>query len=632
MLWRDTMNDQRRFNQKQRQALFMVSGGKCEMCGEELGDAWHADHVIPCSLGGQTDVSNGQALCASCNLSKGDSVEGIIDPYAWQQEALIKYWDKESRDFLCVACPGSGKTRWALMVARRALGRHVERIVIVVPTENLKAQWSQEAHGMGIELDPSWTSDPSRSEGKDFAGVVVTYQQVAMNPYAFAAHCSRRKTMFIADEIHHAAEGRDWGRSLVTAFNSATMRLCLSGTPWREDAGDIPFVEYEDAVTDDGGAGRKCKADYAFGYDEALSAGTCRPVLFHHFDGEMTWRQHGESHTSRLADGDADLSRKTLLTALQVDVEFAFLPNLLREAHEQLMKIRAGDTPDAMGLVTAVDQQHARAIAGAMRRHLGVTPVVVVSDDAEAGAKIDRLRRGNEPWCVSVRMVSEGTDIKRTRVLVYATNILTEMFFRQFMGRAVRGGDGVAHFYMPSDSTLVRFADRVKDEVARAIGADEVARRALRGETPRAATGGDFVPVGATEAEHAGTIFDGQRFTSDEIAAAEALMARVGEIRSPVDMALAIRLHGAFVDRTDAQPERTPTMAERRDASNRALNKLVKRYAVRFHKSGGVVDYRAAWARVNKIGGEYNNNPSIDELENRMRVVSSWLRGDAVAI
>ena len=61
----------RRFKTTQRVALFIRARGKCEACGVELGPGWHADHELPYSKGGPTDVVNGQALCPGCNRKKG---------------------------------------------------------------------------------------------------------------------------------------------------------------------------------------------------------------------------------------------------------------------------------------------------------------------------------------------------------------------------------------------------------------------------------------------------------------------------------------------------------------------------------------------------------------------------------
>ena len=60
----------RRFTQKQRLALAIVAGFRCEICHAQL-DFFEADHVRPWSKGGATDVCNGQALCSACNRQKG---------------------------------------------------------------------------------------------------------------------------------------------------------------------------------------------------------------------------------------------------------------------------------------------------------------------------------------------------------------------------------------------------------------------------------------------------------------------------------------------------------------------------------------------------------------------------------
>jgi superfamily II DNA or RNA helicase len=66
-------------------------------------------------------------------------------------------------------------------------------------------------------------------------------------------------------------------------------------------------------------------------------------------------------------------------------------------------------------------------------------------------------------------MVSEGVDIPRLRVGVYATNVLTEMYFRQVVGRFVRMQEGLpkpqrAWLYLPKDATLVHYAKQIKAE------------------------------------------------------------------------------------------------------------------------------------------------------------------------
>ena len=158
-------------------------------------------------------------------------------------------------------------------------------------------------------------------------------------------------------------------------------------------------------------------------------------------------------------------SAQRLRTALSLDGQW--LPTVLRSAHERLTAIRAVDA-DAGGLVIATDQEHARGIAEMMRWRLRVEPVVVTSDDPTASARIARFAAGTDPWLVAVRMVSEGVDIPRLAVGVFATTTTTELFFRQAVGRFVRWRRGArrqqAFLYIPDDPRLRARAFQIADE------------------------------------------------------------------------------------------------------------------------------------------------------------------------
>ena len=83
-----------------------------------------------------------------------------------------------------------------------------------------------------------------------------------------------------------------WGRSTLAAFERARFRLLLSGTPFRSDNTPIPWVAY-----DDDGVSR---ADFGYGYTDALLDGVCRPVTFHTYDGDMEWMSDGRRRARRL--------------------------------------------------------------------------------------------------------------------------------------------------------------------------------------------------------------------------------------------------------------------------------------------------------------------------------------------
>jgi superfamily II DNA or RNA helicase len=374
----------------------------------------------------------------------------------WQVEALAKFEAQEDPDFLAVATPGAGKTTFALMAARRALiGRRASRVIVVVPTAHLKLQWADAAEGFGLRLDPQWRSREKLPQ--DMHGVVVTYQQAAAAPHAIARIAGR--AIGILDEVHHAAESRAWGDAIQHGLYRASRRLSISGTPFRSDDSAIPFIRY---------AGDEAQPDYEYGYGEALDDHeVVRPVFFPRVNGLMEWRgADGESYTARFDDplGEGSLASQRLRTALSLEGEW--LPDVIRRAHTQLEKLRTEDG-DAAGLVIAMTQDHARGIAGLIKEEFGLDAVVATSDDPESARRIAEFRDSSDPWLVAVRMVSEGVDLPRLRVGVYATTTITDLFFRQAVGRLVRwvegkGGRQSAHMFIPDDPRIREYALEIK--------------------------------------------------------------------------------------------------------------------------------------------------------------------------
>ncbi len=374
----------------------------------------------------------------------------------WQRDALEQFRISDGADFLAVATPGAGKTTFALTAARHWLAERPDaRLVVVAPTQHLKRQWAQAAAAFDLELEPFWQA--GQSLPADMDGIVTTYQQVASSPRAVAAVAAGG--FAVVDEIHHAGDDRAWGVGLRLALADTEQRLCLSGTPFRSDTTPIPFVTYrwEEAVP-----------DFEYGYGEALAdGGVVRPVHFPRIKGQMEWVAPDGSFHAHDFDDDLDRVRanQRLRTALSPDGEW--LATVLGDAHRRLLEVRRAQ-PDAAGLVIAMDVEHARAIAELLQRRHRVRATVATSDDPMASARIARFAASVEPWIVAVRMVSEGVDIPRLRVGVFATNTTTELFFRQAVGRLVRWTRGLrtqrAWLYIPDDPRLRRLAEAVAEQ------------------------------------------------------------------------------------------------------------------------------------------------------------------------
>jgi superfamily II DNA or RNA helicase len=381
---------------------------------------------------------------------------------AWQRAALVSYLRSDPRDFLAVATPGAGKTTFALRIAAELLSTGaVQALAIVAPTEHLKTQWALAAARVGIALDPTFKNAAGISSA-DFSGVVLTYAQVAAHPALHRARTTRRRTLVILDEVHHGGDALSWGDAVREAFEPATKRLCLTGTPFRSDTHPIPFVRYDkgaDGIT-------RSAADHSYGYADALRDGVVRPVLFMAYSGTATWRRRaGEEVTATLGEPlTVEQTAAAWRTAL--DPHGDWMPAVLTAADRRLSQVRAGGMPDAGGMVIASDHKNAKLYAELLHGITGRAPVVVLSDDPTASKKIAAFDASDERWLVAVRMVSEGVDIPRLAVGVYATSVQTPLFFAQAVGRFVRArkpGE-TASVFLPSVPSLLALAAAVEKE------------------------------------------------------------------------------------------------------------------------------------------------------------------------
>jgi superfamily II DNA or RNA helicase len=399
---------------------------------------------------------------------------------SWQEEAVAAVLAHPQRSFLASATPAAGKTTFGLHVAHRMLAeRRVARVCVVAPTTHIARQWAADAARYGLDLEPN-RPNSAGPEPRDRHGVAVTYQTLAAGPALHRRRCAGAPTLVIADEPHHMGDQAAWGRSAQTAFAGARFRLLLSGTPFRSDNTPIPWITY-----DDDGVSR---ADFAYGYTDALLDGVCRPVTFHTYDGDMEWMSDGRRRRADFSVGlPAAEAARRLRTAL--DPEGDWMGQVLRDADARLTDLRAGTHPDAGGLVVAIDMEHADRLADRLARVSGERPAIVTSETADASQRIARFAAGSGRWLVSVLMVSEGVDIPRLRVGVYATTARTELFFRQVVGRFVRRTPApraqMSHLFLASDSRLKALAAQVEEERNHAL-VQEAAGEAVAEQRERA--------------------------------------------------------------------------------------------------------------------------------------------------
>jgi superfamily II DNA or RNA helicase len=427
---------------------------------------------------------------------------------------LVRYLAAQPRDFLTVATPGSGKTAFALRVAGELLAEGaVDLITVVVPTEHLKTQWALAAAAVGIALDPKFSNSAAHTSS-EYHGVVVTYAQVASHPTRHRVRTENYRTLVVFDEIHHGGDAKSWGEAMREAFGDATRRLALTGTPFRSDDSPIPFVTYEP----DGEGMLRSRADHIYGYADALADGVVRPVMFMAYSGEARWRTSaGEEHAARLGEPlNAEQTARAWRTVLDPNGEW--IPAVLQAADTRLTQLRNGGVPDAGAMVIASDQKAARAYAALLTRLTGETPTVVLSDDPGSSSRITEYAAATGRWMVAVRMVSEGVDVPRLAVGVYATSASTPLYFAQAVGRYVRSrrpGE-TASIFLPSVPALLDLASQMEAQRDHVLGKPH--RESLGDEEPierrRSEPTDDdngFESLGA-DAELDQVIFDGSSF------------------------------------------------------------------------------------------------------------------------
>ena len=407
----------------------------------------------------------------------------------WQQEAhhkaltwLVK--DRQDRRFLINAAPGAGKTRVSCAIAQTllALGE-IDRVIVIAPRAEVVQQWAEDFRQVtGRHMTKVTARDGDIHQlGLD---VCATWAAVQGLQDALQAVCRAARVLVICDEHHHAAVQAAWGEGADSAFADATFALVLTGTPIRSDGAESVWLPYDDAGAIDHPEG----GTYTLTYGQAVDLGYCRPVTFHRHEGRFTVDLDDGQTVQVSGQQPAAFPRKLArIPGLQRALDFyrlactpqyaadqrtpsltGYQATMLDWGAQKLDELRLR-LPDAGGLVIAPTIEMAEYFARLIEQIEGEAPVLVHSQTPSPDLKIKTFKNTAKRWLVSVAMISEGVDIPRLRVLVYLPNALTELAFRQAIGRVVRtfgpDDDTRAYVVMPSFETFERYARRVEEEM-----------------------------------------------------------------------------------------------------------------------------------------------------------------------
>ena len=198
------------------------------------------------------------------------------------------------------------------------------------------------------------------------------------------------------------------------------------------------------------------EAVYRLTYGDAVDLEYCRPACFHNHRADFTVdledgdtisvSSHCDTIFPSIVQNIESLRRALeydkLIRTVQrlpdgsVDLN-SYQASMLRACTPKLDDLRRR-MPNAGGLVIAPSISVANAMAEMLYEIEGERPIVVHNEIPNCDGKIEAYRNSDKRWIVSVQMIGEGVDIPRLRVLCYLPKSMTELSFRQALGRVIR--------------------------------------------------------------------------------------------------------------------------------------------------------------------------------------------------
>lgn len=468
-----------------RSALFFASDGKCALCGVELARGWHADHVEPWVLTRRTNVHEMQALCAACNLSKGArgmqnrSHQVKMDRIAAQVAAGT--WPR--KEVITDTTPGGGKTGQSIILGAELLRAGVvAQVFHFVPRKALQPQvceswrtsslWNPE----GYKLHASENVTPLFP--RDYAGVVASYDQLDANPGLYIHQAKRAPTLVVFDELQFLGDkkNRAWVQSARAIAEEARFVLGMSGTLFRHDGQELPFVRYE---CGDGSNERPDTnlrypvADIRYTLHDAISEMAVKGADFTMRDGDVRWLAGDTEKEATLSEADDASQGGALYTFLTRQETWQALTDQWAEHWRAWRR----EVYPSRAIAIAADQEHARAVQKYLRERHRIEASLAISDEADAHDTLERFRRGSPEVLVTVAMASVGFDVTDCTHLLYLSLYRSLPYALQAFARVTRVDSKCniapafqrAFIFVPNDPKMRNIVEWMRTEQVKGV-------------------------------------------------------------------------------------------------------------------------------------------------------------------
>jgi superfamily II DNA or RNA helicase len=315
-----------------------------------------------------------------------------------------------------------------------------------------------------------------------------------------------------------------------------------------------------------------------------------------------------------------------LATAIYtIDSPGSIVEMLVKVAYRKLLVFREND-PDAAMLILCGTQEHAEKVSNQIGQWLRIHPILAISDYDDSHAKIEDFRISNDPILVSVKMVTEGIDIPRIRIVVLITVVTTELFFRQAIGRALRiedkPEDQTASIYIIADPRLISMASMIQEEreiVVQEILDEEEGDR-QKNIIERKSS---FRMISSEGIEEGFVANDGTIYTCEEQKQAEEIKLQFPGMRSVTNECIAELLRIVKSKEIDVKPLIVINTAdERRNELRSKINRAV-RSACFNHTE---LKYPDVHVKLNNsVGIRTIREGSVEQLEKMLKTIKSFI-------
>ena len=285
-----TSNDRRLRSPELRSALYQAADGRCQGCGEPLGESWHADHAVPWSVSKRTNVFEMRALCAPCNLRKGNKTMRRLPVFDFNKgkfrqgqndafdETVLRIQQRGERHTAIVLPTRYGKSDYMRMTGLHLLHQGaVSGVLVMTPNRVLRNQMVDEqklrqsfslyeaklerttARGERRKgISPyNMVDSPKIQMMVDSEIVAATTSMVSHHMQIFQHWIDHLRKSYgvppviFVDEAHTASNRTAWGKTIADLADTGAYIVLCTATPYRTDGQPIPGFEVESISVED---------------------------------------------------------------------------------------------------------------------------------------------------------------------------------------------------------------------------------------------------------------------------------------------------------------------------------------------------------------------------------------------